>query len=222
MLETFQGWGALFYPKIYVQQLAKICKSNNILLAFDEMQSGFGRTGKKFGYQHYEVEPNLICVGKGMGGGLPISGVIGDPWIMDIPDIGNMSSTHSGNPLACSAGLAVLEEIENRDLCEESSRKGEILKNLLQDLAADYDTCIERITCTGLIAAIFFKDFNSLKASQLGTFFALETMKRGLLVVHTGRETVKLGPPLTIPVEAIEEAIDVMREVLDLIKFKYT
>ena len=77
MLETFQGWGALFYPKKYVKLLSKICKENDILLTFDEMQSGFGRTGKNFGFQHYGIIPDLICCGKGMGGGVALSGVIG-------------------------------------------------------------------------------------------------------------------------------------------------
>jgi 4-aminobutyrate aminotransferase-like enzyme len=75
MLETFQGWGAVFYPKLYVQAIERICRKNRILLAFDEMQSGFGRTGRAFGFQHYDVEPDLICCGKGMGGGVPLSGV---------------------------------------------------------------------------------------------------------------------------------------------------
>ena len=69
ILETFQGWGAIFYPKIYVKEIEKFCKKNNILLCFDEMQSGFARTGKKFGYHHYDVNPDMICCGKGMGSG---------------------------------------------------------------------------------------------------------------------------------------------------------
>ena len=109
ILETFQGWGAIFYPNDFVKGIKNICEKNNILLTFDEMQSGFGRTGKSFGYMHYGVEPDLICVGKGMGGGTPLSGVLGKANILDLPEIGNMSSTHSANPIVCSAGLAVLE-----------------------------------------------------------------------------------------------------------------
>ena len=70
MLETFQGWGAIFYPKEFVRGIKKFCEDNNILLTFDEMQSGFARTGEKFGFKHYEVYPDLICTGKGMGGGV--------------------------------------------------------------------------------------------------------------------------------------------------------
>ena len=114
MLETFQGWGALFYPKDFVQYLSIFCKKNNIILAFDEMQSGFSRTGKNFGFMHYNVQPDLICCGKGMGGGLPISGVLGKKELLDLPEIGSMSSTHSANPLVCEAGNAVIDQIEKK------------------------------------------------------------------------------------------------------------
>ena len=116
MIETFQGWGALFYPKGYIQTLIKICKKNDILVTFDEMQAGFSRTGKNFGFQHYGVTPDLICCGKGMGGGVPLSGVVGRKDILDLPEVGNMSSTNSANPISCSAGLAVLEEIEKKKI----------------------------------------------------------------------------------------------------------
>ena len=88
------------------------------------MQAGFARTGKAFGFQHYDVVPDLICCGKGMGNGYPLSGVIGKGDIMDLPEVGNMSSTHSANPMACAVGLAVIEEIESGNLIEESNRKG--------------------------------------------------------------------------------------------------
>ena len=112
MFETFQGWGAIFYPMKYIQMFSKICKKNNIIVSFDEIQAGFGRTGKNFGFEHYKVKPDIICCGKGMGGGIAVSGVIGKKKIMDLPEVGNMSSTNSANPIACSAGLAVIEEIQ--------------------------------------------------------------------------------------------------------------
>jgi 4-aminobutyrate aminotransferase-like enzyme len=87
MLETFQGWGAVFYPPEYVQGIERVCRKHGILLTFDEMQAGFGRTGKAFGFQHYGVTPDLICCGKGMGGGVPLSAVIGRAEIMDLPDM---------------------------------------------------------------------------------------------------------------------------------------
>ena len=138
MLETFQGWGALFYPKNYIKLLKKICKENDILISFDEMQSGFGRTGKNFGFQHYDIIPDLICCGKGMGGGVALSGVIGKKKIMDLPEIGNMSSTNSANPLACNAGLAVIEEILSKKLTKKSELNGIYLHKALIKISSKY------------------------------------------------------------------------------------
>jgi len=116
MIETFQGWGAVFYPKDYIQALERFAKSKEILISFDEMQSGFTRTGKMYGYEHYDIEADLLCLGKGISNGVPLSAVIGSAEIMDLPDIGEMSSTHSANPISCAAGLATLDEIENKIL----------------------------------------------------------------------------------------------------------
>lgn len=145
MLETFQGWGAVFYPEEFVQAIENLCRKSGILLAFDEMQAGFGRTGKAFGFQHYGVTPDLICCGKGMGGGVPLSGVLGRAAIMDLPDVGNMSSTHSANPLVCSAGLAVIEEMEDRNLIAEAARKGELLFDALGALQERFPDRISRL-----------------------------------------------------------------------------
>ena len=213
MLETFQGWAAVFYPAEFVKALREICDEKNILLCFDEMQSGFGRTGKNFGYEHYGVKADLICCGKGMGGGFPISGVIGRAEVMDLPDIGNMSSTHSGNPVMCAAGMAVIDEIESKDLVAESRRKGEILHSELRRLQSDFHTLIDGIYGKGMIASIVFKDPNTGKPnSDFVSQVAEKCMQKGLLVVHTGRESIKIGPPLVISDGALIEGISVIRE----------
>ena len=213
MLETFQGWGAIFYPKNYVKAFRKLTSRLNILLAFDEMQSGFGRTGKNFGFMHYEVEPDLICCGKGMGGGLPLSGVIGRAEIMDLPDVGNMSSTHSGNPMLCAVGLAVLDELEEKNLVAESERKGKILNELLEAIKIEFSDQVQRIICKGLIASIMFKvSVSGAPDSETASKVSELCMQKGLLVVHTGRESIKLGPPLTISDSALIEGVSVLRE----------
>ncbi len=215
MLETFQGWGAVFYPKEYVQAIKDICDKYDILLAFDEMQAGFARCGKAFGYEHYEVEPDLICVGKGMGGGVPISGVLGRKHIMDLPDIGNMSSTHSANPMCCAAGLAVLEEIQSKDLVEESRRKGDLLFAELKKLEARFPHRMGPSLGHGLLAAIFLYKPNTREADgPFGSRVCELAMQKGLLMVHTGRESIKLGPPLTIPDDAIIEAMEILGDCI--------
>ena len=158
MLETFQGWGAYFYPKEYVQELRRLCDEFGVLLAFDEMQAGFGRTGKNFGYEHYEVQADLLCCGKGMGGGLPISGVIGSAEVMDLPDIGNMSSTHSGNPLISAVGTAVLKELEEKNLVSIAEKNGKLLHEELRKLMGAFPDQIQQINGIGMIAAIIFKE----------------------------------------------------------------
>lgn len=213
MLETFQGWGAVFYPTDFVQAIEKICRQNGILLAFDEMQAGFGRTGKAFGYQHYGVTPDLIACGKGMGGGVPLSGVIGRGEIMDLPEVGNMSSTHSANPLVCAAGLAVLEELESRNLISEAERKGKVFRDALEALQKRFPERLSWILGNGMIYALLFSDPETGLADGAFTSKVAERcMQKGVLVVHTGRESIKLGPPLTITDEALLEGITVIGE----------
>ncbi len=213
MLETFQGWGAVFYPDDYVQAIESLCRRHDILLAFDEMQSGFGRTGRAFGYQHYGVTPDLLCCGKGMGGGMPLSGVLGSAEVMDLPDIGNMSSTHSANPLVCAAGLAVLDEIEDRNLIAETERKGEILLGTLANLSGRFPKRVDRVLGRGLVAAVLFLDPDSGRPdSSFTSRVAERCMQKGVLVVHTGRESIKLGPPLTITDGALLEGVGVIAD----------
>jgi 4-aminobutyrate aminotransferase-like enzyme len=214
MIETFQGWGAIYYPKEYVKLLFKICKKNNILITFDEMQSGFARTGYKFGYEYYGVKPDLICCGKGMGGGIPISGVIGKKNIMDLPEVGNMSSTHSANPLACYAGLAVLEEINKKKLLQNTKDKEKILFKKLNQIKDKFPKEILYVQGKGLIAALIFNLRSKNNVKKILKLIVEECLKNGLLVVYTGRESIKIGPPLTITKEALIEGINVLDQAI--------
>jgi len=214
MIETFQGWGAIYYPKEYVKLLFKICKKNNILITFDEMQSGFARTGYKFGYEYYGVKPDLICCGKGMGGGIPISGVIGKKNIMDLPEVGNMSSTHSANPLACYAGLAVLEEINKKKLLQNTKDKEKILFKKLNQIKDKFPKEILYVQGKGLIAALIFNLRSKNNVKKILKSIVEECLKNGLLVVYTGRESIKIGPPLTITKEALIEGINVLDQAI--------
>jgi 4-aminobutyrate aminotransferase-like enzyme len=215
MLETFQGWGAVFYPEEFVQAVETICRENRILLAFDEMQSGFARTGKNFGFEHYGVKPDLIVCGKGMGSGFPVSGVIGKADIMDLPEVGSMSSTHSANPVACAAGLATLEEIKSARLVQESARKGLVLHSELKKLKKKYSDFIAFTFGRGLIGAVLFcKPGGTEPDIQITGQIAELCMRKGLLVVYTGRESIKIGPPLTISDDALLEGLEVLDEAI--------
>jgi 4-aminobutyrate aminotransferase-like enzyme len=148
-----------------------------------------------------------------MGNGYPLSGVIGRGDIMDLPEVGNMSSTHSANPMACAVGLAVLEEIESRKLIKEAERKGEILKTKLNFLKEISNGRVSHILGEGLISAILFQDPDTAQPDSLtASMVAEKCYEKGVLVVHTGRESIKLGPTLTISDDALIEGLDVIIE----------
>lgn len=214
MLETFQGWGAVFYPNEFVQEIRRVCDESSLLLCFDEMQAGFARTGRLFGYEHYGVKADLICVGKGMGSGFPISGVLGSREVMDLPEVGNMSSTHSASPVVCAAADATLSEIQDRGLIERSEKLGKLFHEELNKLRIKYPEYISHIYGTGLLAAIIFRPGN-VPICELPSRVSYMCMEKGLLVVHTGRESIKLAPPLTISEEALMEGLSVIEECME-------
>ena len=215
MLESFQGWGAFFYPYTFIKALEKICKKNKILLCFDEMQAGFGRTGKKFGFEHYDVKPDLICVGKGMGSGFPLSGVLGKSKIIDLPSIGSMSSTHSSNPISASAGSATLDVINKQKLVRRSERLGKLLFSHLNKIMNKYPNYISNICGKGMIAAIIFKDYKTKKPlSKLANKICDLCLKNQLIVVRTGRESIKIGPPLIIKEKNLIKGLTILDQCI--------
>ena len=213
ILESYIGWGAVFFPDGYVSALFRWAREHGLAVVFDDIQGGFGRTGKLFAYQHYGVEPDMVLCGKGISSSLPLSAVIGHHSIMDLPDIGSMSSTHSANPLACAAGLANLEAIESMNLIREAARKGEILFRRLRELQAGTGGRIQYVLGKGLVAALIVVDPDTRKPDpEIASRVCEKAMQKGLLLVHTGRESIKMGPPLTISDEALLEGLDVLEE----------
>jgi len=210
IIETFQGWGAFFYPQEYIKALSNYCKKNRIIICFDEMQAGFGRTGKLFGFQHYDIEPDLVCLGKGASSGFPLSLLLGKKELMDIPDIGSMSSTHSANPLACAVGKANLEALCEEGLIENACKLGEHFHKRLRELSQKFNKYVLNSYGLGLLGAIVFK---STEHSVFCDKICEISFQKGLLLVHTGRESIKLAPPLSITKEALDEGLDVLEEV---------
>jgi len=215
MIESYLGWGAIFYPKVYLKSLVKFAKKHGMLITFDEIQGGFGRSGKLFVYQHYDIEPDLLCLGKAISGSLPLSAVIGSREVMDLPGIGSMSSTHSANPLSCAAGLANLEYIKKHNLVKESERKGKLLHEYLNRLKNKFSHRISYILGQGLLAGVIFSNGEAGKPDSLFPSRVCErAMQKGLLLVHTGRESIKIGPPLTIPEAALIEGLETLEEAV--------
>lgn len=212
MLETFQGWGAVFYPPEFVQALSEFSKERDILVTFDEMQSGFGRTGELFGYMHYGVEPDLLCCGKGASSGFPLALVLGSAEVLDLPDIGSMSSTHSANPIVCAAGRANLECLFDDGLIEASKELGVTFHEELEKIRCRFSKYLSWVEGRGLLAGLIFKDVNGKPLASLCDAIAELCMQSGLLVVHTGRESIKLAPPLSISKEAMLEGLSVLEQ----------
>jgi 4-aminobutyrate aminotransferase-like enzyme len=205
IIESYQGWSARFFNPKFIQDLVKYCKEHDILVCFDEIQGGFGRTGKMFAYEHYGIErPDLICIGKGVSSSLPLSGVIGRADLIDLPEMGSMSSTHSANPLSCIAGLKNLLEIHDKHLVQQSHYLGDILHSFLrQKFGKKYE-----INGEGLLLGLI------TETEEEATQIVWECFKRGLLTIWTHKNSVKLAPPLTITEAELAEGLGVLNEVL--------
>lgn len=176
----------------------------DIPLCVDEIQGGFGRTGKLFAHQWYNpaLKPDFVTIGKGCGGGLPLSALLGPKEIMEDPRVieqAHLHSTHSGNPVMCSVGIAVIEEIQREDLIRASYRKGVDLFELLRDCK------VRHHVGRGLLAGLEFKGPEEVrKVVDL-------CYEKGLLVVDTGRKWIKLGPPLNIDERDLEQGCTVLK-----------
>jgi len=213
IIEAYQGWGALFYPKNYINALYKWAKENNVLIIFDEIQAGFGRTGKLFAFEHYEIEPDLVCCGKGISSSLPLSAVLGKEELLNL-DL-SLNSTHGGNPICCAATLASLKILEEENLVKESNRKGKILEEELIKIQIKHSDIIERITGRGLLYAIHLKNPQTEELDvKLGDIIIEKAMQKGVILVRTGSGTIKIGPPLTIPDDALLEGIKVIDDAI--------
>jgi 4-aminobutyrate aminotransferase-like enzyme len=215
VLESYIGWSAGFIPEGYIKELASFCVQHSILLSFDEVQGGFGRTGKTFVFEHYGVQPDLIACGKGISSSLPLSPVVGRGDILDLPDVGSMSSTHSANPLSCAAGLANLEVLFDKQVIKLSQAKGIFLHerlNVIKEKSLGY---IKHVTGRGLLAALVFHNPQTNEPEKLlPSYICEKAMQSGLLLIHTGRESIKIAPPLTISIEALEEGLDALASAI--------
>jgi 4-aminobutyrate aminotransferase-like enzyme len=154
LTESYQGGYADFLPVAYAQNLEAFCRSHDIVTIYDEVQAGFGRTGKMFCYEHYGVQPDLIACGKGLSSSLPIAAVIGRADIMDLYPPGSMTSTHSASPLCVTAALANLKILQAEDLIVNAARMGKILISELERIRNQYPKILAVVHGKGLVAGI--------------------------------------------------------------------
>ena len=211
IIEPIQGEsGIIPANKNFLKAIRKICDEYNALLIFDEVQCGMGRTGKLFAYQHYDVEPDILTVAKGLGGGIPIGAVVANEKA-DVFEPSDHGSTFGGNPLACSAGITVMNELLNEGFLEKVDELGDFLKKELEKMRRSYPQKIKDIRGIGLMIGI---ELNKIKAKD----FANKCVKNGLLVAVAGNNTIRLLPPLIIKKKQISEAVQIIGRVLEEFK----
>ena len=216
--ETYQGGGASFMPKEYAQKLASWCKKNQVLLIFDEVQAGFGRTGRMFGFQHYDVIPDLLCCGKGISSSLPLSAVIGRKEIMDLYPPNTMTSTHSGNPVCAAAALTNLEVIIRENLPERAEKMGKVLFYELEEIRKGFPQAIGAVYGKGLVYGVYIvKNGGKEPDGKLAFNIIQKAIEKGLMLfspVGFGGATIKICPPLIITEKAIEDGACTFREAV--------
>ncbi len=218
IFEPYQGWAALFYPIGYIKALREFLTEKGALLVSDEVQAGFGRTGKMFGYEYYGVDVDIICCGKAVSGALPLSAVLSRSELIDIDS--SLNSTHGGSPIPCASALANLKFLEEHHLVEESKRKERIIYDKFMQMKESFPKRICAVHGMGMaFAAVVVKPGTQDLDIELVDRIIERAYEKGLMSIRTMTGTIKIGPPLTIPDEALIEGMDIliesMREIVE-------
>ena len=212
ILETIQGGAGFIVPENnYLKKLKAHCEQVGALLILDEIQPGFGRTGKLFGFQHYNIVPDILVMGKGMGGGLPIGAFTASSEVMDNlmynPELGHIT-TFGGNPVIAAAALATLQEITESDLMAETLQKEQLIRELL------VHPLIKEIRGMGLMLAVM------TVSSEMATNIILKAQEKGLILFWLlfEKTAIRITPPLTITTQEIKEGCGIIIDVLNEIE----
>jgi 4-aminobutyrate aminotransferase-like enzyme len=217
--ESYQGVGPDFLPAEYAQKLQRFCREHDIVTIYDEVQAGFGRTGKMFTYEHYEVQPDLIVCGKGISSSLPISAVIGREDIMDLYAPGSMTSTHSGSPLPVVSAIENLKILHQENLVERSRQLGEVLMPALEQVQRKHPEQLGCLHGLGLVAGFqVVKPGTKHPDGETALRINEQCYQKGLLMfapVGIAGECIKISPPLVISEEALIESVQVLEEACD-------
>lgn len=217
LLEPVQGEGGfVIAPDDFMQGVRKLCDQHGILLIADEVQSGYARTGKLFAMEHYSVKPDLITMAKSLAGGMPLSAVSGRAEVMDAPAPGGLGGTYAGNPLAIASALAVLEVIEEEQLCDRSRMLGEALVAELNNARASCPY-IADVRALGSMVAVEFIDPQTGEPSPAFTQKVLaHALEAGLLLLSCGvyGNVIRFLYPLTIPDAQFRRALDILSRLL--------
>jgi acetylornithine/LysW-gamma-L-lysine aminotransferase len=206
IIEPIQGETGIIVPSDGVlQQIRKICDQNNLILIFDEIQTGLGRTGKMWAGEHWSTTPDIMCLAKGIAGGLPMGLTLCKPEILDAMKVGEHSSTFAGNPLSCSAGIATIESIIEENLVENAAKVGNIFKNGLFQLKENH-RIVRDVRGLGLMLALESRfDIKDV---------LFDGIKEGLLMLYSGRNIIRLLPPLVLDEGKVAKTLSIMDKLL--------
>ena len=206
ILEPIQGESGIHVPPNgFLQKVRKICDENEILLIFDEIQSGLGRTGRMWASEHWETSPDILCLAKGIAGGVPMGATLVRPDILSVMNKGEHSSTFGGNPLSCSAGTATIQALTQDGLIDNAEKMGKKFSDGLNILKSKHGI-IREIRGKGLMIGIELK----FEVKDI----LLEGIKKGVLLLYSGRNILRLLPPLVITDDDVTKSLDILDELL--------
>ena len=198
-------------PLDFMRKLRELCTRNGILLIADEIQTGFGRTGKFFAIEHSGVQPDLITVAKSLAAGFPLSGVVGRADVMDAPDPGGLGGTYGGNPIACAAGLAVMDIMRDERLPERAARIGSVVEERMRTWAAENDLIGDVRGLGAMMGMELVRDRKTKEPADTETAKVIAAAREnGLIALRCGvhHNVIRTLMPLTIPDEQLEEGLD--------------
>ena len=206
ILEPIQGEsGIIVPPEGFLQDVRKLCDEKGILLIFDEIQAGLGRTGRLWACEHWNTSPDILCLAKGIAGGVPMGATLVRPDILAAISKGEHSSTFGGNPLSCAAGTAALKALTEDGLVENSEKMGEIFREGLEKLKEKH-TMIREIRGKGLMIGVEMK----FEVRDI----LMNLIKEGVLMLYSGRNILRILPPLVITEEDIAKVLESLDSVL--------
>lgn len=202
ILEPIQGETGIFVPpEGYLQQVRKICDKYNLVLIFDEIQSGLGRTGKMWAGEHYDTVPDIMCLAKGIAGGIPMGLTVCKKEIIDIIKIGEHSSTFAGNPIACAAGSATIDSLVEDNLVYNAAKMGNYFMDGLLSLKEKHKI-IRDVRGKGLMLAAELRfDVKDV---------LMDSLQNGLIMLYSGRNILRLLPPLVMDESMISKSLEIM------------
>lgn len=206
LVEPIRGEGGIrFPPDGFLQELREICDDEDIVLIFDEVQTGFGRTGKIFACEHWGVVPDILCLAKSVAGGLPMGVTLAKKDIMASFKVGEHTSTFGGNPLACAAACAAIEVLMEEKLYEKAEAMGKYFKGRLEELQSRH-SIIREVRGLGLMIGVELR-FDVLN-------IIIKSLNRGVLIIDAGRNVLRFLPPLVISAEQIDHVVAVLDAVI--------